>query len=363
MFGKSKSAQELTVSNRTIIRVIALVVGSVIVLNLVKELRHPLTLIFVSFFLALAINPAVTWVSRKLRSQSRKRATAIAYFAVITLLIAMLSLIVPPFVRQTTKFVDNAPNTLRELENSEGVIGETIRNYELGQQIENFANSWAENLDTAPIVTTANRVVSNVFSVITVLILTFMILIEGPKWLAFMWRQFPEHRREHAKDISRRMYEVVTNYVNGQVIVAGIGAFFATIALFITTTLFDVSSINPIALGGLVFMFNLVPYIGVFISTALVVLFSLFASVPMAIAMLVFFIVYQQIENASIQPYVQSKGLEMTPLLVFTAALLGVSLAGILGALIAIPTAGCLRILVEDYLERNTSYQSTRKRT
>ena len=77
--------------------------------------------------------------------------------------------------------------------------------------------------------------------------------------------------------------------------------------------------------------------------------------------MLIFFIVYQQIENASIQPLIQSKGLNLTPMLVFIAAIIGVSLSGILGALIAIPVAGCSRILIEDYLERNTSYKSPKK--
>lgn len=357
MFGKNNSPQEITISNRTIMRVIGLVVATLVVIQLLDVLRHPITMIFVSFFLALALNPAVSLVSRKLKSKSRKRATAISYIAVITLLIAFFTLLLPPLVKQTADFVDSAPETLRDLETSDGFVGDTVRRFDFGNQVEDFANSWADSIDTAPIVSTANRVVANVFSIVTVLILTFMMLIEGPKWLRFFWSYYPKEKQKHAEIIANRMYKAVTNYVNGQFLVAAVGASFAMVALFITTTIFGVTSINPIAMGGIVFLFNLIPYIGVFISTTIVVLFSLFASVPLALVMLVFFIVYQQIENASIQPYIQAKGLELTPLLVFIAAIVGVRLNGILGALIAIPVTACIKILIEDYLERNTSYR------
>ncbi len=361
IFGK-KDAQEITVSNRTILRVIGLVLLSVIVIQLIDTIRHPLTMIFVGFFLAMALNPAVNWVSSKLNIKSRIRATAVAYIAIVSVLIAFFALVLPPLVKQTTKFVQDAPETIRQLEDNDSAIGDFVRRHDLEEQVSEFANSWAENLDTDSVVSTSNRVIANVFSIITVLILTFMMLIEGPKWLDFIWKQYPEGKRIHAQEMAQKMYKVVTNYVNGQVLVAAIGASFATVALFIATTIFDVTAVNPIAMGGVVLLFNLIPYIGVFISSTIVIMFSLFASIPLAITMLAFFIIYQQIENASIQPYIQSKGLELTPMLVFIAAIIGVALGGILGALIAIPLAGCARILVEDYLERNTSYKARKKK-
>ncbi len=362
MFG-NKDTQEFTVSNKTILRVIGLVVLSVIVLQLIESLKHPLTMIFVAFFLAMALNPAVVWFSSKLKIKSRIRATAVAYIFIVTILVTFFALVLPPLVKQTTKFVQDAPETLRQIEDDEGAIGDLVRRYDLEEQVSDFANSWAQNLDTGQVVSTSNRVVANIFSIITVLILTFMMLIEGPKWLEFLWKQYPKDRSDHAQNIASRMYRIVTQYVNGQVLVAAIGATFATVALFIATTILGVTSINPIAMGGVVFLFNLVPYIGVFLSSAIVIMFSLFASIPLALTMLIFFIVYQQIENASIQPYIQSKGLELTPMLVFIAAIIGVSISGILGALIAIPVAGCLRILIEDYLERNTSYKARTKKS
>jgi predicted PurR-regulated permease PerM len=362
MFRKNTSAIEITISNRTILRIIAFVVGAGLALQIFESILHPLTLLFVSFFLALALNPAVTALSRKLRSNSRTRATSIAYIIVITVLIGFFSLIMPPLVNQTTDFVQEVPQTLRDLKVDDGVIGSFVRRYNLEEQIIQIANDWANDTSnvTDQAVSTANRVVSNLISIITVLVLTFMMLIEGPKWIGVFWSQYPQSKRAHGKQIAQKMYSVVTGYVNGQVLVAGVGALFAVVALFVATTIFGVTSINPIALGGIVFLFGLIPTIGVVISSALVVIFSLFASVPLAITMLLYFIIYQQIENATVQPFIQARASELTPLLVFVSALLGIGFGGILGAIVAIPIAGCLKVLFDDYMSRKQKITATK---
>lgn len=365
MFGRSKKAQEFTISNETLIRIILFGAGSIVLFRIFENMRHPLTLIFVSFFLALALNPAVAWVSKKLKNKSRTRATAIAYLAVVTALIAFMAVIVPPLISQTRDFIDEVPETIRDLQDDDGIIGDFVRNNELEAQVSQFANDAASNLADfqGPVVSTANRVVSNIVSIITVLILAFMMLIEGPRWLKYGFGRIEnKEKRQHAKKLATKMYEVVTSFVNGQVLVAAIGAGFAMVTLFITTAIFDTPSINPIAFGGLVFLFSLIPTIGVFIASSFVVVFSAFVSIPLAITMLVYFIVYQQIENATIQPYIQSKGLELTPLIVFIAVILGVGLGGILGAFVAIPIAGWVKVFIDDYLERESAIEAAAKK-
>jgi predicted PurR-regulated permease PerM len=352
MFGKNKNSVEITVSNKTIIRVIGLVIISALAINFLNNILHPLTLIFVSFFLALALNPIVTKVARKLKSKSRTRATALAYLAVISTLILFLSLVIPPLVSQTTEFVRDIPQTLSDLENNQGAVGNFIRENNLESQINDLSDNWQNYLGEirGPVVSTANRVLSNLISIITVLILTFMMLVEGPKWISVFWKQYPKSKREHAQTLAQKMSQVVTRYAVGQVSVAAVGAMCSIIALLIATTVFDVNDINPIALGGIVFLLSLIPTIGTIISTALVVIFCSFASIPLAITMLIYFIVYQQIENATIQPLIQAKGIDLSPMLVFIAAIVGIGFGGLLGAIISIPIAGCAKILVEDYL-------------
>lgn len=354
MFAREKKAQEFTISNETILRIIAFVVGTGLIINFFESIRHPLTLIFVAFFLSLALNPAVATVSKKLRIKNRTKATALSYVIVVTILIGFFALVFPPLIRQTAQFVNDVPETLQSLKEDEGAVGEAVRRYNLEEQISEIANQWASDSSgvTGQAVSTANRVISNLFSIITVLILTFMMLSEGPKWLGLFWKQYPKDKSAHAKKLATKMHGVVTDYVNGQFLVSAIGAFFATLAILIATTVFNVDGINAIALGGIVFIFCLIPTIGTIIATFLVVLFCLFSSVPLAITMLIYFVVYQQIENATVQPYIQSRANELTPLLVFTAAIIGIGFGGILGAVIAIPAAGCAKVLIDDYLEQ-----------
>ncbi len=353
MLGRSKKTEvEITISNRTMLRIILFLFGTIVFLRLIDSLRHPLTLIFVSFFLALAINPIVTRLSNKLKSGSRVRATAIAYGAVMSVIIAFVVLIVPPLINQTTEFIREVPATLSDVKTDDSSLGRFIRRYNLEQQVQNFASDWTRNLGDVqgPVLTTANRIFANVLSIVTVLVLTFMMLIEGPKWLREIWKHVPKHRRAHDQEIARKMYKVVTSYVNGQVLVASIGAVFAMIALVISSTIIGVS-INAVALAGIVFLFALIPTIGTILGALFVAMFCLFASPLLALVMLIYFIVYQQIENATIQPMIQSRGNELTPMLVFIAAILGIGLGGVLGGFVAIPLAGCAKILFDDWIE------------
>lgn len=354
---KNESKQEITISTRTVVRIIAVIAAFLLFARIAENMVHPLTLIFVSFFLSMALNQAVNWISKQLRIKSRVGATAISYVFVVGVLAVFMALVVPPLISQTQKFISDIPTTVRDLQDNEGAVGNFVRNLNIQDQLDTLASDWSSVLTKAqgPVVSVANRVVSNLISILTVLVLTFMMLVEGPAWLRVFWKRYPKRRRDHDKMIATKMYQIVKNYVNGQVVVAAIGAGFAIIAMLIASSVFNVSTINAVALGGIVFLFSLIPTIGATLAAVVVVLFCLFASTPLAITMLVYFIVYQQIENVSIQPLIQSKGNNLTPMLVFIAAILGIGFGGVIGAFVAIPLAGCVRVLVDDYLEDHST--------
>ncbi len=349
----SKPTVTVTVSNRTVLRVIALTIASFLFLKLLGELTHVLTLLFVAFFLALALNPAVSWIAHRLKSKSRVMATGVAYVIVLTLLIAFFSLVVPPLVRQTVEFINDIPETLNSFQTQDSAIARLVRRYDFDEQLGEIGRDFRGRIGDLrqPVLSTAGRLGSGLISTITVLVLTFMMLVEGPYWMNRLLQLLPKERRQHHELLIRKMYRVVTGYVNGQVLIAAIAAAFAMIALLIASTVFNVS-INAVALAGIVFLFGLIPMIGNTLAAVIVVLVSLFSSVGLALTMAVFFLIYQQVENVTLQPYIQSKTNELTPLLVFIAALLGAGFGGLLGALVAIPTAGCLKILADDYFSR-----------
>ncbi len=347
-------SNEVTVSNRTVVRIIFLIVATILCIKFALSVSNVLVLIFVSFFLALALNPGVGWIARKMRLKSRATATGIAYIGVMAVLITFITYVVPPLVKQTLTFVSDIPETIESLKTDDTAAGRFVQRYNLDQQLEGLKKNIDDRTDDAqqPVVATAGRVGSALVSIITVLVLTFMMLVEGQAWLNRYWRVLPKRRREHQKMLAQKMYRVVTGYVNGQLLLAVIAASFAFIVLVIASTLLNVS-VNAVALAGILIFTGLIPMIGNTIGGVIVTLACLFVSAPLALIVAIFFVIYQQIENISLQPYIQAKYNELSPLLVFIAALFGVGFGGFLGALIAIPAAGCIKILLIDYLQNH----------
>lgn len=346
----------ITIESGTIIRVLGLVVATLFLIGLLLSIVKPLTLILISGFLALALNPAVSWIASKLKSKSRIRATGAAYLLVITFLVGFFSVVLPPLVSQTVEFVKDVPETIQGIKNDDSGIGAFVQRYDLDSQIDQFTDDFGSRFQDLgkPALSTAGKVGTMVVSVITIFVLTFMMLVEGPMWLRKYFDALPAKRRKHHKELAHKMYRVVVGYVNGQVIIAALGGIFTTIALFISSQILGVE-INAIALGGIIALFALMPLIGTTLGATIVVLACLFVSVPLAIIMVLFIIIYQQIENVTIQPHIQARSSNLTPLIVFTAAVIGIGLGGILGAFLAIPTAGIIKVLVEDYFDRKNN--------
>jgi predicted PurR-regulated permease PerM len=339
----------ITISNRTVVRVLLIVIVSMIGVAALRQATHSLVIIFTAFFLALALNGPVHWVAQRLpgkRRGSRTLATGISFFLVIAVLIGFVASIAPPLVRQTNSFISAAPQLVRETKNENSDVGKLIRKYHLEGQVNDVSKQLSERIKHAgsAAVSTVGKVGSSVFAVLTILALTFMMLIEGPRWLRVFRDIIPDEHQEHSDKLARDMYRVVKGYVNGQVILAAIAATLllpALIALHIS---------YPAALLVIVFVCGLIPMVGHTIGAAIVTTVALFHSPVSAIIILAYYILYQQIENYIIQPRIQSNTTNMSPLLVFASVVIGVNFGGLFGGLVAIPLAGCTRIVLLDYL-------------
>lgn len=356
MTTSSKNQVEVSVSNKTIARIIIIAVATFVTLKIVASLSHVLSLFFVSMFLALALNPAVSYISKHLKIKSRALATAIAYIIVLFILVLFVILIVPPLVRQTIDFTSNIPNTIENFRASNPAVEDFIRKYSLEHEFNNIVvelRGYVKYLPE-PVLSTASRIGGTIISIITVLILTFMMLIEGPSLVDRILQLQSVEKQTRIKSVLQRMHKVVTSYVSGQLLIALIAATFAMVALIIASTALGVT-VNAVALAGIVALMGLIPMIGNTLGAILVVLVCLITSLPLAIIMGIFFLVYQQVENATLQPYIQSRSNDLSPMLVFMAAIIGVSIAGLLGGLVAIPVAGCLKILLDEIIATKRS--------
>jgi predicted PurR-regulated permease PerM len=344
---------KVTVSNRTVVRVLLIILATFLVLKLIIKIDLILELIFIAFFLSLALNPAVSFISRSLRIKSRVLATGIAYLLVVIILAGFFSLVLPPLFSQTETFIKNLPATLDNLANSSSPAGNLVRHYHLNAQTHDISQYLEKHISSysKPVLSTATKVGEGIIAFITVLVLTFMFLVEGPVWASRYWKiEIMNHKTKEHKEIVKRMYKIITGYVNGQVILALIGGGVTLVALLITSSILNVS-VNTVALAGIIVFTGLIPMIGHFIGGGIVVLACLLVSWPLAVIMAVFLLVYMQLESVTLQPYIQSKYNELTPLLVFIAALIGIGAGGILGAFVAIPAAGCLKVLATEYVK------------
>lgn len=348
---KSKKEVEITVSNRTVVRILLLIVITMLGIAAAQRASHALLLIFTAFFLTLALNAPVHWLAQHLpgkRRGNRSIATAVSFLVVVLLLGAFFASIVPPLVRQTNNFISAAPRLVQDAQNKDSEIGKLISRYNLESQVQDFSDELGERLKgaTGTAVSTLGKIGNSVFTVLTILVLTFMMLVEGPRWLKLFKEMIPEEHHKHVEKLSYDMYRVVKGYVNGQVILAALAA------ALIVPVMFILGISYPIALGVIVFICGLIPMVGHTIGAVIVSLVALFTSPIAALILLGYYFLYQQIENYLVQPRIQANTTNMSPLLVFASVIIGVNFGGIFGGLVAIPVAGCLRILALDYLKR-----------
>jgi len=342
---------DINVTNRTLIRIIAIIVASFLLILLFSKLTHSILLIFIAFFLALFLNAPVSRLARFLpgkRKGSRSMATTLSFLLVIVLLAIFASYVIPPLIQQTEKFIAVSPRLINETKNQHTTLGHFIRHHNLEAFVGALSHQisiWVKHIgDNA--FSSITKVLDSIVSMLAILVLTFMMLVEGPRWVNFFKQSIvPKKQSSLMNKLLDDMYVVIKGYVNGQVLLAFIAAILIAPALFILHISY------PIALIVVVFLAGLIPVIGHTIGAVIISIVALFHSLPAAIIILIYYIFYMQVENYLLQPRIQANTTNMSPLLVFIAIILGLNFGGLVGGLVAIPIAACLRVVILEYLD------------
>ncbi len=348
----------IDVETKTFVRLGLVILGFLSAILLIVKAQQPLTIIFVSVFLALALNPPVSFIANRLPGRSRVGATAIAYLCVVTLLGGMLFLVVPPLLEQSSKFASTVPHVIDSITAQQHLVDNFMERYGLSAQFNASIDSAKAQASAVAddmgkwLVNAATTVFNGALTMIIVLVLTFLMLIEGPSWLDKLWGLYQNPKRlERHRNVVHKMYKVVVGYVNGQMLVALIAATATLVTILLLSMLFDLPGNLALPLAAIVFLTSLIPMVGATIGAIVVTLVLLLNDLTAAIIFLVYFIIYQQVENNFISPTIQSRQVELSALTVIISILIGVTLFGLLGGIISIPIAGCLRVLLVDYLE------------
>ncbi|AHB42553.1 hypothetical protein RAAC3_TM7C00001G0711 [Candidatus Saccharibacteria bacterium RAAC3_TM7_1] len=347
-------------STRTFIRFWLVPLGIFLAGLAIYSARTALVILGTAFFLALALNAPVSRLARYFPGNSRAASTAVAYILVVALLGAFIFLAVPPIIQQTAKFIQTVPSLVTTAQEQWHGLDRLITEYHLQSQVDQLTDS-IKNSTSTWASSAGSSVVSGIgsfFSILTgtilVLVLSFLMLIEGPAWMRRIWGLYTDQKKmAFHKNVVHRMNAVVSGYVTGQLTVSGLGALAAGTMVFILSFFFNIPSNLAIPTAAITFVLSLIPMFGATIGGLLIASLLAFNDIGAAIVYVAFFVVYQQIENNYISPTIQSRRLELSALAILTSVAIGLYLFGIAGGVISIPIAGCIKVLIQTYLERN----------
>jgi predicted PurR-regulated permease PerM len=345
----AQAAEEriVTFRPRTVLVVFGLVILVVALLALVYLAWHIITWILIAAFLAVALNPAVEILTR--RGVGRGLASALVFVTALVLMVGIGLLIVPPLIDQIRDFVNAVPGFVEDLTKGRGRLGFLERDYHLVERVREAVEK--KGLGsllgvTQPAVAVAKGVVTAVVGVVTVAFLTFFMLLEGPRTVERFLDALPAETSKRWRRVGGEIYRTIGGYVTGNLVISFIAGVASAIMLF------AVGSSYAVALGLVVAIFDLVPLAGATIAAVLVTLVVVVElGWIQAVIVAVFFIVYQQLENHVLQPLVYGRTVQLSPLTVLIAILIGAELAGVLGALVAIPVTGSLLAIGREVLD------------
>jgi predicted PurR-regulated permease PerM len=337
----------VTFRPRTIVTCAVLLVAVGVVLWVVWVSRRVLVWTFVSAFLAVALSPAVDAIQRR-GLHRRGAAAGVVYLVMIAIIAGLGALFIPTLVNQINDLVDAVPGYVQDLTRGRGPLGFLETKYHVVERVEdavkgNGAGRLTGGATAALDVT--RSVITFVAGVVTILFMTFFMLLEGPAWRDRLIALLPQRAQPRAHRMAGEIAHTIGGYVTGNLLISVIAGFFTTIVLLAVGVPF------ALALGLLVAILDLIPLAGATLGAIIVTLVALTHSVSAALIVLAFFIVYQQLENHLLQPIVYGRTVKLSPLAILVSVLIGAEVAGVIGALGAIPVAGTIQIIISDWLQ------------
>jgi predicted PurR-regulated permease PerM len=330
-------------SLRGVVRLVAIVAACAVALYLVWRTRDVLRLAAIALFVALTLNPIVDAIDRRI-AMPRAVAILLLYSALAGGVVVSGAVVVPSTVRQVQQVSRNAPQYLRDLRR-DGTFRRYDDRYDITTKLRRDARALPSRLQAAagPLQRVTVQAFGAVSQLLTVLALAFLLMLHGRKYMGMALRLTGDREARYRAlviDINR----AVAKYMLGNVAISGL----ATVATWLVLTVLGVP--YALSLGLLVGFFDLIPLVGATLGAIFVGLATATVDFPTAtIVWVVFIIVYQRVENSFIQPAVYGRALKVDPIVTILAVLVGASLLGILGALLAIPIAAAIQILLRDW--------------
>ncbi len=359
------ASRKFQIDTKTFVRFWLVIIAVVLLFLFVGQAWEGFLIVGIAAFLAIAIRPLAKLYDRLFSTKEKKRsglAAGAAFLSVVIGIGLIVTFVAPVVVNETIRFVNEFPTTFHEKFGGwEGVnrFGQTFGIDNLRGTIQDGVNNMSKDIldnigsNVASGVGTVANIVTNI---ILTLVITLLLLIDGPKLADGFWKLFggthdrhKKARLKQARSTIHGMKEVIATYVSRQLLIAIMDGCFVALTVFILSLIFGFSSALAIPMGLITMTCYMIPMFGPFIGAAIVTIILLVSNFWAALIFVVVYTVYGQIEANVIAPKIQGDALKMPAVVILIAVVIGVKFCGILGALIAIPVAGCIKVLIDDY--------------
>ncbi len=312
-----------------------------IVVGLVSSSSDALLRIATGVVLALALDPVVGAVRRRLRC---RRGVAVVIVGLLLLLAFSLLLVVmgPAAVRQAQRFGSELPETVEEMY-SFPVIGPRLERADAAARVEEWAQELPARIDTDTITNLTSALVSGAATLFTVVLVAFLVLLDGEFLIARVRRLVPERHRAYADWIGRTFYKVLAKYFAGSLLVAVLaGVYILAVGLIMQVPLAPLAAVWMMVT-------DLIPQVGGFLGGVVFVLLAVTASPLTGLICLVLYLLYMNFENHVMQPAIVGDAVNLSPPTTMLAALVGAAALGVPGAIIGTPIAGTAKGLYMEF--------------
>jgi predicted PurR-regulated permease PerM len=339
-------SREVLVRPRTLLVIAATTLGVALAVWVLLEAWQVITWIVIAIVLSIALQPAVDWLEA--RGLGPGMAVAAVCFAALAVVGLIAWALIPPLVRQTTELIQALPDALDDITRGRGPLGFLQSEYGLADKArEALQNRSGDGVlgFTSPALGVLRGVITGVLGTITIFFLIVFLLREGRGWVESALDLAPAASRPRWERVLAGVTRTIRGYVTGNLVISLI----AGIVCF--ATLMAVGAPYAVPISVLVAVLDLVPLIGATLGTVVAAAAALDQGVVPALIVLGVFIVYQQLENHFLQPVVYGRTVQLSPLMVLVAVLIGGQIAGIIGALLAIPVAGSVQVVVREMLD------------
>lgn len=336
-------AVRVALSPKSILVWVAVTAGAILALMFVYLAKGAITWVLVAAFFAMALNPAVGALER--RGVGRGRAAAIVFVVAFAVLGLLGFLVIPPLVTATTDFVEALPDYLRDLDAERGPLAFLEQRFHLGEQlVDIYERSGIAGLFglESPGASTARAAAGTALALIAVPFLTFFMLLDGRRWVDGVLDVMPPSARPRWERAFDGINRTVGGYVTGNLLISLVAGTVAAVTLMAA----GVPYALPLAV--IVAILDLVPLVGATVALVVCSVAALSEGVVQAVIVVVVLLVYQQIENHVLLPVVYGRTVNLSPLGVLVSLLIGAEIAGVLGALAAIPVAGSISVIASE---------------